>query len=73
VDHEGEGEMNERRGQPWTPADDERLRKLAGEGRNAQTIAERLKRTVGAVRGRAKHLGVMLSQSSARISSRWRL
>jgi hypothetical protein len=35
--------MTERGLQPWTPSDDERHRKLAGEGRNATTIAERLK------------------------------
>jgi hypothetical protein len=56
--------MTERRLQPWTPADDERLRKLAGEGRNATTIAERLKRSPTSVRGRAKNLGIMLVKAS---------
>ena len=37
--------MNERRVQPWTPAEDERLRKFAAEGRTLVTIAERLKRS----------------------------
>jgi hypothetical protein len=58
---EGEGEMID---QPWTPADDERLRKLAGEGRTTQTIAESLKRSsAAAVRRRAKHPGVVLAKA----------
>ena len=51
--------------EPWTPEDDERLRKLAGEGRTALTIAERLKRSTTAVRGRAKRLGVELVKAKA--------
>jgi DNA-binding NarL/FixJ family response regulator len=44
----------------WTPEDDERLRKLAGEGRAALTIAERLKRSQDSVRNRAKVMGIKL-------------
>jgi hypothetical protein len=68
---EGEGEMTERRLQPWTPSDDEQLRKLAGEGRNATTIAERLKRSPHAVRNRAKNLGIMLVKASG-LPRSWR-
>jgi hypothetical protein len=63
--------MTERRLQPWTPADDERLRKLAAEGRNATTIAERLKRSPASVRGRAKNLGIMLVKANG-LPRRWR-
>jgi DNA-directed RNA polymerase alpha subunit len=56
---EGEGEMNRRIIQPWTPSDDESLRKLAAEGRSWTTIAERLKRTRSSVRSRAKILRAM--------------
>jgi hypothetical protein len=48
---------------PWTPEDDERLRKLAREGRTVLTIAERLKRPTAAVRYRAKRLGVELMKA----------
>jgi DNA-binding NarL/FixJ family response regulator len=52
--------MTERRIQPWTPEEDERLRKLAGEGRAVPIIAERLKRSPHSVRNRAKVMGVKL-------------
>ena len=45
--------------QPWTPSDDESLRKLAAEGRSWTTIAERLKRTRSSVRSHAKILGAV--------------
>ena len=50
--------MKQGRFQRWTPADEERLRRLAAEGRTSVTIAERLKRSVGSVRYRAKQLRV---------------
>jgi DNA-binding NarL/FixJ family response regulator len=46
--------------QPWFPSDDERLRKLAAEGRTTTTIAERMKRSPDSVRNRAKKLKVVL-------------
>jgi hypothetical protein len=52
--------MTERRLQPWTPADDERLRRLAAEGRSSLTIAERMKRSLESVRHRAKKLNISL-------------
>jgi len=52
--------------QPWTPADDERLRKLAAEGRSVATIAERLKRSESAVRRRAKDLGITLVKAKGK-------
>jgi hypothetical protein len=48
---------------PWTPEDDERLRKLAAEGRTSITIAERMKRTPESVRRRAKTLKVVLMKA----------
>jgi hypothetical protein len=42
----------------WTPEEDDRLRRLADEGRSAGVTAERLKRTRAAVYTRAKKLGV---------------
>ena len=52
--------MTERRLQPWTPEDNERLRKLAAEGRTSVTIAERLKRSPNSVRNRAAKLNIVL-------------
>jgi DNA-directed RNA polymerase alpha subunit len=40
--------------QPWTPSEDQNLRKLAAEGRSWRTIAERLRRTRSSVRSHAK-------------------
>ena len=59
--------MTERRvHQPWTPADDERLRKLAGEGRTALTIAERLKRYLVSVLSRAVKLKIVLEKAKGK-------
>jgi hypothetical protein len=63
---EGEGEMKEHRLEPWTPADDERLRKLAAEGRTSVTIAERLKRSSASVRSRAMILKVVLVKAKGK-------
>ena len=49
--------------QPWTSEDEARLRALAGAGRSAATIAERLKRTINAVRFKARTLNVMLRRA----------
>jgi hypothetical protein len=48
--------------QPWSASDDERLRKLASEGRSSGIIAERLKRTPASVRSRAMTLRVVLTK-----------
>jgi hypothetical protein len=46
--------------QPWTPEDDDRLRRLAAEGRTSVTIAERMKRTPASVRSRTRAIKVVL-------------
>jgi hypothetical protein len=51
--------------QRWTPSDDERLRKLAAEGRSLVTIAERMKRTPGSIKKRAKKLKIVLRKPAA--------
>jgi len=48
--------------QPWTPSDDERLRKLAAEGRSSLTISERMKRSQQSVRNRARRLEIVLAK-----------
>jgi hypothetical protein len=45
---------------PWTSEEDDRLRGLAEDGRNAAVIADRLMRSQSAVYKRAKKLGVAL-------------
>ena len=47
----------------WTPEEDNRLRRLAEEGRSAAVIAERLKRKVTAVWSRAEKLGIPLRRA----------
>lgn len=49
--------------QPWSPEDDERLRKLAAEGRTSVTIAERMKRTPASVRSRARIFEIVLMKA----------
>jgi hypothetical protein len=59
------------KGAPWSPADDERLRKLVEEGRNSVTIAERLKRTTNAVLTRAHKLKItIIKRVKAKAKSR---
>jgi hypothetical protein len=58
--------MNE----PWTPEDDERLRKLAAEGRSSLTISERMKRPPQSIRDRAKKLKISLRILKAGRSAR---
>ena len=62
---EGEGKMKSRIIQPWTPSDDERLRKLAAEGRSSVTIAERMKRSPKSIRSRARALKIVLRRANA--------
>jgi hypothetical protein len=47
----------------WTPEEDERLRKLALEGRSSVKIAEVLKREKVAVRRRAAKLKVAIARA----------
>jgi hypothetical protein len=60
--------MKEWSPQPWTPEDDERLRKLANEGRTTRTIAECLKRTPAAARTRAKALNIVIVKATSGVS-----
>jgi hypothetical protein len=48
--------------QPWTPSEDERLRKLAAEGRSSLTISERMKRSQQSIRHRARKLNIVLAK-----------
>jgi hypothetical protein len=45
---------------PWTPADDELLRKLILENASPHEIAAGLKRSVSSIRARAHKLGIPL-------------
>jgi DNA-binding NarL/FixJ family response regulator len=47
--------------QPWTTSEDERLCKLAAEGRSSLTIAERMKRSQQSIRHRARKLNIVLA------------
>lgn len=42
----------------WTTEEDERLEKLASQGRSAATIAERMKRAPASIRSRARKLKI---------------
>ena len=44
--------------QPWTPAEDEKLRALAASGERPTAIAEQLQRSEVAVRHRLSKLGI---------------
>jgi len=46
----------------WTAEEDERLRKLASEGRSVATIAERLKRSDSSIRHRAEKLKISVAK-----------
>jgi hypothetical protein len=39
-------------GRPWTPADDDMLRELLASGMKPRLIAQKLKRSIGAVQSR---------------------
>ena len=47
----------------WTAEEDERLRRLANEGRSAAVISERTKRSVDAVLARANKLGIAIRRA----------
>jgi hypothetical protein len=52
--HEGEGEMTGLRpaGRPWTLADDDHLRNLLASGVKQRLIAQKMKRSIGAIQSR---------------------
>ena len=54
--------MKGRIAQPWTPSEDEQLRKLAAEGRSSVTIAERMQRSPNSIRRRAQRLKIVLAK-----------
>jgi hypothetical protein len=61
-----EGEFMARRlHNPWTPEVDQQLRAMLLDGKSIAAIAARLKRTMGAVKSRASHLGLSVSVDKA--------
>ena len=54
--------MKGRIAQPWTPSEDEQLRKLAAEGHSSMTIAEEMKRSRQSIRNRARLLKIVLAK-----------
>jgi hypothetical protein len=51
------------RNTPWTPGEDELLRKLARLGVGASDIAKHIDRSVGSIRTRASRLNIVLAKS----------
>ena len=51
------------RSPPWTPEEDERLRKLALTGTSVAAMAKQMKRSTAAVRNRAYRLKVVVAKS----------
>jgi hypothetical protein len=49
-------------GSPWSPEEDDRLRKLALSGLNLAAIAEQMKRSKSAIRVRAEKLKVAIAR-----------
>ena len=58
--------MKGRIAQPWTPSEDEQLRKLAAEGRSSVTIAERMQRSPNSIRRRAQRLKIVFAKVQGR-------
>jgi hypothetical protein len=56
-----------RRNRPWTPEDDSHLRTLLEGGASIALVAAKLKRTIGAVRGRAATIGISLKKIKLRL------
>jgi DNA-binding NarL/FixJ family response regulator len=48
---------------PWTPEEDELLRKLAASGESAASIAKRLNRNIPSIRNRVSRLNIALAKS----------
>jgi hypothetical protein len=53
-------------GRPWTSADDDQLRAMLKSGIKAAPIAQKLKRSIGAIRTRKSHLKKPRKQSAPR-------
>jgi hypothetical protein len=49
--------------QPWAREDDAEVRRLLGEGATVRDVALRLGRTIAAVEGRAKGVGLVLDRN----------
>ena len=60
---ESEGKMANVAQNPWTPEEDELLRKLARSGESVMNITERLNRSDHSVRTRAVRLNIVLAKS----------
>jgi hypothetical protein len=55
---------------PWTDADDDALRHLAGMNTRAKLIAGQLGRSLVSVQVRANQLGILVSESGRRRSTK---
>jgi hypothetical protein len=55
---------------PWTPEEDNRLRRLLEEGTSTLLVAAKLKRTVTALKGRAAIIGVSFREIKLRLKSK---
>jgi hypothetical protein len=55
---------------PWTDADDDALRHLAGTNTRAKLIADQLGRSLASVQARANQLGILVSESGRRRSTK---
>jgi hypothetical protein len=51
-----------RKNRPWTPDDDARLRTLLESGASKTLASVKLKRSVGAIEGRASIIGISFRQ-----------
>jgi hypothetical protein len=52
-------------GRPWTRADDDQLRAMLKAGTKANTIAQKLRRTAGAIDTRAKKIRKIRDEKKA--------
>jgi hypothetical protein len=55
--------MSRVKGRPWTPKEDEVLRRLAAAGMNAQTLAGEMGRSDTKIRQRAKEIEVKICKA----------
>ena len=58
----GRAGAQEMSGSPWSPEEDDRLRKLALSGLSLAAIAEQMKRSKSAIRVRAEKLKVAIAR-----------
>ena len=56
-----------RRNQPWSLEEDNRLRALLESGASKTLVAAKLKRSVGAIRGRATVIQVSMKRTGLRL------